>query len=59
VTLYNRYVDKCVKRIIEGIEDDAAPRLEPLELAVPVTALNMVKQLTVLLDCLIKEETAQ
>jgi len=38
--LYNRYVDKIIRRIIEGATDDEI--LAPLKQATPRTGLNLV-----------------
>lgn len=56
--LFNRYVDKCVKRILEGVANDEI--LAPLVNSTPRTGLNMVKQLCTMLEVMIpKENTPQ
>jgi dynein heavy chain len=52
--LFNRYVDKCVQRILEGVSNDEI--VAPLVNSTPRTGLNMVKQLCTMLDVMIPRE---
>lgn len=52
IVLFNRYVDRCIARIIEGkLEEDNFT--EPLGMAVHRTGLNMVTQLCTMMDILL------
>jgi dynein heavy chain len=52
--LYNRYIDKLIRRIIEGATDDEI--LAPLSQATPRTGLNLVKQLCTMIDLMLPTE---
>ena len=57
MTLFDKYVEKCVSRIIEGqLDEDSFG--EPLANATPRTGLNMVMQLCKIMDILMPTENA-
>jgi dynein heavy chain, axonemal len=56
ILLFNKYIEKCVSRIIEGKVEDGFE--EPLVNATPRTGLNLVIQLCRLMDILIPEDSS-
>ena len=55
MSLFTRYIEKCVSRIIEGKADDGSFEA-PFINATPRTGLNLVIQLCKLIDILISED---
>jgi dynein heavy chain, axonemal len=52
--LFKKYVPYCIGLILEGVVGDEIEK--PLDLITPRTNLNMVRQLTVILDAIIPKE---
>ena len=57
--LTDRFLEKCVDYVCEGIEDKATMSMvEPLKMATPMTNLGLVQQCCCLLAAILTEERA-
>ena len=53
--LYEKYVEKCIQRILDGMEDESI--VERLKNVIPRTNYNMLRQLCDMIDALIPEDS--
>lgn len=53
--LMDKYVKRCIDFVLEGIADDVITM--PLQQTIPLTNLNMVTQLCILLEVILVDDT--